>query len=66
MAFRRNGRVRLHKAKKIRDGHFSIGRSWLLEELRALEVVDPSTFVMTLNRAHEWHAGEYLYAYWPI
>ncbi|PYH79894.1 exocyst complex component Sec3 [Aspergillus uvarum CBS 121591] len=37
VAVRRSGRVRLHKARENNDGSFSIGKTWMLDDLSAIQ-----------------------------
>lgn len=37
VAVRKSGRVRMHKAKENANGTFSIGKSWVLDDLSAIE-----------------------------
>ncbi|CAG8808617.1 15919_t:CDS:2, partial [Racocetra persica] len=37
---RRNGKIRLHKSKRNANNTFSIGRTWPLEDIKCLEIVD--------------------------
>ncbi|CAG8443657.1 2576_t:CDS:10 [Dentiscutata erythropus] len=53
---RRNGKVRLHKSKRNANNTFSIGRTWPLEEVKALEVVDSLVFIVTINKPYQWTA----------
>ncbi|CAG8470772.1 4105_t:CDS:10 [Ambispora leptoticha] len=52
----RKGRVRLHKAKKNGNTHFQIGKTWPLENIVSVEVIDPQTFLMTMNKTYCWSA----------
>ncbi|CAG8772837.1 9161_t:CDS:2, partial [Dentiscutata heterogama] len=53
---RRNGKVRLHKSKRNANNTFSIGRTWSLEEIKALEVIDSLAFIVTINKPYLWTA----------
>ncbi|KAL2842778.1 exocyst complex component Sec3-domain-containing protein [Aspergillus pseudoustus] len=37
VAVRRSGRVRMHKARENNDGTFSIGKTWMLDDLSAIQ-----------------------------
>ncbi|KAL6232312.1 hypothetical protein BDW75DRAFT_217955 [Aspergillus navahoensis] len=37
VAVRRSGRVRMHKARENNDGSFSIGKTWMLDDLSAIK-----------------------------
>ncbi|KAL1854625.1 hypothetical protein Plec18170_004716 [Paecilomyces lecythidis] len=37
VAVRRSGRVRMHKARENGDGSFSIGKTWMLDDLSAIQ-----------------------------
>ncbi|KAL7754371.1 hypothetical protein RI367_000352 [Sorochytrium milnesiophthora] len=37
---KKSGKTRLHKAKQLSNGSFSIGKTWLLDDVRAIEIVD--------------------------
>lgn len=40
IAVRRTGRVRMHKARENGDGTFSIGKTWVLDDLTAIQAYD--------------------------
>ncbi|KZP31167.1 hypothetical protein FIBSPDRAFT_724739 [Athelia psychrophila] len=44
----------IHKSKLNTNGSFSVGKTWQLPELRALEVVSPQAFNITLARTYKW------------
>ncbi|GJJ15524.1 hypothetical protein Clacol_009802 [Clathrus columnatus] len=48
----------IHKSKMNTNGTFSIGKTWRLIELRAVEVTDPNNFTLTLGRAYRWQAED--------
>ena len=51
----RNGLLRVHKSKRNSNGTFSIGKTWALEELSAIEVAEPQAFTITLNgKEYRW------------
>lgn len=37
VALRKSGRVRMHKARENNDGTFSIGKTWMLDDLNAIQ-----------------------------
>ncbi|OKL59661.1 hypothetical protein UA08_05379 [Talaromyces atroroseus] len=46
VALRKSGRVRMHKARENSDGSFSIGKTWMLDDLNAIQSfsdLQPST-----------------------
>lgn len=50
-----DGVLKLHKSKRNSNGTFSIGKTWGLEELMALEVAQPQAFAITINaRSYYW------------
>ncbi|KAJ7099628.1 exocyst complex component Sec3-domain-containing protein [Mycena crocata] len=49
-----NGNGFLHKSKLNTNGSFSVGKTWRLPELRALQVVNPLSFNITLSRTYKW------------
>ncbi|KAG9304131.1 hypothetical protein G9A89_019693 [Geosiphon pyriformis] len=49
----RKNKVRLHKSKKS-PHNFSIGKTWPLEEIRSIELIDPQTFLMTMAKTYCW------------
>ncbi|KAI0307681.1 exocyst complex component Sec3-domain-containing protein [Multifurca ochricompacta] len=44
----------IHKSKLNSNGTFSVGKTWKLNELRAVEVVNPLAFNITLARTYRW------------
>lgn len=48
----RNGRGNLHKAKQNPSGSVSIGKTWKLEDLRALEVIEVSQSLTTRDMVY--------------
>ncbi|GJE97072.1 exocyst complex component Sec3-domain-containing protein [Phanerochaete sordida] len=44
----------IHKAKRNHNGTFSVGKTWRLQELRGVEVVNPLAFNITLARTYRW------------
>ncbi|KAJ6627091.1 exocyst complex component sec3 subunit [Mycena sp. CBHHK59/15] len=49
-----NGSGFLHKSKLNTNGSFSVGKTWRLPELRALQVINPLAFNITLSRTYKW------------
>ncbi|KAG7286042.1 hypothetical protein NEMBOFW57_008341 [Staphylotrichum longicolle] len=69
VAVRKSGRVRVHKSKENPNGTFSIGKTWFLDDLTAIESFTSSTatpnhqqwagdvgFVVTLGKPYYWEA----------
>ncbi|KAK1579809.1 exocyst complex component Sec3 [Colletotrichum navitas] len=69
VAVRKSGRVRMHKTKENANGSFSIGKTWNLDDLSAIEsFTGPSAnpnfrewagdtgFVVTLGKPYFWNA----------
>ncbi|KAI0271421.1 exocyst complex component Sec3-domain-containing protein [Gloeopeniophorella convolvens] len=44
----------IHKSKLNSNGTFSVGKTWKLSEVRAVEVVNPLAFNITLARTYRW------------
>ncbi|KAF8273874.1 exocyst complex component Sec3-domain-containing protein [Lactarius quietus] len=58
-----DGSCFIHKSKMNSNGTFSVGKTWRLTELRAVEVVNPAAFNITLARTYRWqteNSGEQL------
>ncbi|KAF5384820.1 hypothetical protein D9615_001378 [Tricholomella constricta] len=49
-----NGSGFIHKSKLNTNGTFSVGKTWRLPELRAVQVVNPLSFNITLSRTYRW------------
>ncbi|KDR85366.1 hypothetical protein GALMADRAFT_234191 [Galerina marginata CBS 339.88] len=49
-----NGSGFIHKSKLNTNGSFSVGKTWRLTELRAIQVVNPLIFNVTLSRTYKW------------
>ncbi|KAG5647578.1 hypothetical protein DXG03_008931 [Asterophora parasitica] len=49
-----NGSGFIHKSKLNTNGSFSVGKTWRLPELRAVQVVNPLSFNITLSRTYRW------------
>lgn len=69
VAVRKSGRLRVHKSKENPNGTFSIGKTWFLDDLTAIEsftspTANPSHqewagdvgFVVTLGKPYYWQA----------
>ncbi|KAK3349379.1 exocyst complex component Sec3-domain-containing protein [Lasiosphaeria hispida] len=69
VAVRKSGRVRMHKSKENPNGTFSIGKTWFLDDLSAIESYTSPTanptfqewagdvgFVITLGKPYYWQA----------
>lgn len=55
LAVNRQGRVYLHKAKRNANMTFSKGKTWNLEDLKAIKVHDQQTFELTMSsRSYVW------------
>ncbi|KAI0005577.1 exocyst complex component Sec3-domain-containing protein [Russula compacta] len=53
-----NGDGFIHKSKMNSNGTFSVGKTWKLNELRAIEAVNSSTLYITLARTYRWQTEE--------
>lgn len=59
VAVRKSGRLRLHKARENANGTFSIGKTWLLEDLTAIQTYGSVTPSNELEQQHmEWAGNE--------
>ncbi|KAL0951427.1 hypothetical protein HGRIS_008119 [Hohenbuehelia grisea] len=45
----------IHKSKANSNGSFSVGKTWRLLDLRAIQVINPLVFNITLARTYRWH-----------
>ncbi|KAF7721909.1 hypothetical protein EC973_003948 [Apophysomyces ossiformis] len=50
----KRNKIRLHKTRRNQNGTFSIVKTWSLEDVRQVEVVDANQFAMTLNKHYLW------------
>ncbi|CAO3581957.1 unnamed protein product [Absidia cylindrospora] len=50
----KRNKCRLYKTKRNQNGSFSVGKSWSLEDVKQVEVVDKNQFSMTLNKRYLW------------
>lgn len=73
MAVRKSGRVRVHKARENSNGSFSIGKTWLLDDLTTIQSftgtpigpngeqynlwAGPTGFIVTLGKSYYWKAN---------
>ncbi|KAG6889916.1 hypothetical protein C0992_003620 [Termitomyces sp. T32_za158] len=55
-----NGSGFIHKSKLNTNGTFSVGKTWRLSELRAIQVVNPLSFNITLSRTYRWQTENQL------
>ncbi|KAF8898913.1 exocyst complex component Sec3-domain-containing protein [Infundibulicybe gibba] len=53
-----NGGGFIHKSKLNTNGTFSVGKTWRLSELRAIQVLNPNAFNITLARTYKWQTEE--------
>ncbi|KAI9436774.1 exocyst complex component sec3 subunit [Lactarius psammicola] len=53
-----DGNCFIHKSKMNSNGTFSVGKTWKLTELRAVEVVNPVAFNITLARTYRWQTEQ--------
>ncbi|OSD03282.1 hypothetical protein PYCCODRAFT_1434698 [Trametes coccinea BRFM310] len=44
----------IHKSKLNANGSFSVGKTWRLNELRGIEVLNPLAFNITMSRTYRW------------
>ncbi|KAK7064364.1 Sec3-PIP2-bind domain-containing protein [Favolaschia claudopus] len=49
-----NGNGFIHKSKLNTNGSFSVGKTWRLQELRGLQVLNALSFNITLSRTYKW------------
>ncbi|CAG8800717.1 20469_t:CDS:10, partial [Cetraspora pellucida] len=56
VSIRKNSKIRLHKSKKNANNTFSIGRTWPLEDIKCVEIVDSFSFIVTINKPYQWTA----------
>ncbi|ORZ26054.1 exocyst complex component Sec3-domain-containing protein [Absidia repens] len=50
----KRNKCRLYKTKRNQNGTFSVGKSWSLEDVKQVEVIDENQFSMTLNKRYLW------------
>ncbi|CAO3701218.1 unnamed protein product [Rhizopus stolonifer] len=46
--------IRLSKIKRNQNGAFSIGRSWALEDIKQIQIVNAHQFSLSLNKVYLW------------
>ncbi|KAJ5934278.1 hypothetical protein N7466_003825 [Penicillium verhagenii] len=55
VSVRRSGRVRMHKARENSDGTFSIGKTWMLDDLSAIQSYEALVPKTPIEQQHkEW------------
>ncbi|KIO33327.1 hypothetical protein M407DRAFT_234528 [Tulasnella calospora MUT 4182] len=54
LSYNRGGQGFIHKSKQNPSGSFSIGKTWRLDDLQGLEVVDQTSFRISFNRSYVW------------
>ncbi|KAG8912226.1 hypothetical protein FRC01_005215, partial [Tulasnella sp. 417] len=54
LGYNRNNQGYIHKSKQNPSGSFSIGKTWKLDDLQGLQVVDQTSFRISLNRSYVW------------
>ncbi|GLB03834.1 hypothetical protein AtubIFM57258_009081 [Aspergillus tubingensis] len=58
VAVRRSGRVRMHKARENNDGSFSIGKTWMLDDLSSIQSYNALVPSTPLEQQHkQWAAN---------
>lgn len=57
VAVRRSGRVRMHKARENNDGSFSIGKTWMLDDLSSITSYTAFTPSAPAEQQHKQWAG---------
>lgn len=57
VAVRRSGRVRMHKARENNDGSFSIGKTWMLDDLSSIISYTAFTPSAPAEQQHKQWAG---------
>ncbi|KAI8364634.1 exocyst complex component Sec3-domain-containing protein [Radiomyces spectabilis] len=50
----KRNRFRLYKVKRNQTGTFSAVKSWLLDDIKQIEIIDANQFAMTLNKYYLW------------
>ncbi|KAF8330358.1 exocyst complex component Sec3-domain-containing protein [Cantharellus anzutake] len=56
IAVSHTGQGLIYKAKRNPSGSFSIGKKWLLADLKAIEVISKRGFSMTIAKTYKWSA----------
>ncbi|KAF6766570.1 exocyst protein [Ephemerocybe angulata] len=49
-----NGTGYMHKSKLNTNGTYSVGKTWRIQELRGIQVSNPTSFNITLSRTYRW------------
>ncbi|PWY95552.1 hypothetical protein BO94DRAFT_562244 [Aspergillus sclerotioniger CBS 115572] len=57
VAVRRSGRVRMHKARENNDGTFSIGKTWMLDDLSSIQSYNALIASSPLEQQYKQWAG---------
>ncbi|KAJ5121938.1 hypothetical protein N7476_005412 [Penicillium atrosanguineum] len=57
VSVRRSGRVRMHKARENNDGSFSIGKTWMLDDLSAIQSYSAFVPKSATEQQHKEWAG---------
>jgi exocyst complex component 1 len=57
VALRKSGRVRMHKARENSDGSFSIGKTWMLDDLNAIQSFTDLKATTQLEQQHKQWAS---------
>ncbi|KAJ5678325.1 uncharacterized protein N7477_003958, partial [Penicillium maclennaniae] len=57
VSVRRSGRVRMHKARENNDGSFSIGKTWMLDDLSAIQSYSAFVPKSPIEQKHKEWAG---------
>ncbi|KZO92801.1 hypothetical protein CALVIDRAFT_567098 [Calocera viscosa TUFC12733] len=55
LSINRSGRGIVHKAKENSNGTFSVGKTWKLEELQAVEAHTAISFSLKFSRRYKWN-----------
>ncbi|KAL1934170.1 hypothetical protein VTP01DRAFT_6352, partial [Rhizomucor pusillus] len=50
----KRNKIRVYKVKRNQSGIFSIGKTWMLEDIRQIEIVDANQFSVVLNKTYLW------------
>ncbi|KAI9851382.1 MAG: hypothetical protein M1838_003845 [Thelocarpon superellum] len=58
VAVRKSGRVRMHKARENNNGSFSIGKTWVLDDLSAIQsFTGPASLKREEEQQRQWAGG---------
>ena len=58
VAVRKSGRVRMHKARENSDGSFSIGKTWLLDDLTTIHLYNSFSPKTVTEQQHKQWASD--------